>query len=1075
MNIPVIYPAENALPDKYDIKYYVVDETGPGNPEAYYDAINNKYYLVVDDITTKRVGISLVNDFDERGREIGILSSTENNVGSDTNLTVMCVLTMGGVSKVSVCDFKIKEPTYAVSAGVSISGEKSLYKNNEYIMRAVLKDRFGNTPIGTEYVEWGISMSNIDTYLVSYSKADEYGIEYRIVTSSEEPSDEQISENITLTIDVTNGDGTTIPRKTFTCMLLNENVIMTSVSNPVMMSICNNAWPSVFHNPNAMTKAQAAMITEINDEFHDISQEVKFNEFKYFTGVTYLPDSCFENCNKMTEITLPTTITGMGVSVFSLCRKLNKISYGDNEYTIPNVDVIKSRAFFRCEELKKLRLPNTVTEIDEFAFGGSGFRKAMLSNCELEDGVLLLPQNITTIYGNAFETSTWSPANSNNNLIVFSIPSSLNLEIDERKNVLRGKYYKEYITEPGSISYISEDGVLYSSTDGISKDGLIKYPAAKNTEVTDVTSLDGIRQIYDYAFLFCTNIGTVEIPSTVLNYNLGAHCFERSTVRVVDASGAEGLKGIPDSCFRDCMLLTDVLLPNYERLERIGTCAFYNCTNLTGLTIYEGVNELGADGDVFYNCGIVSLTLPDTITTLPKNTINFCQNLEHLVFPKYVNVNETLGIYECMVRDCASLIDVVLPVFSYYESITYDLYDAENNLVGTYESYAIATSEMEANYPDGHIEVVYGNNVIVNETMSPNFLLGCRNLQRFIMREEDNETVACIYDNSVYNKTNNTLVKAPYGAESVSIMNGTTEIGDFAFRGCNSIRTVVLPETIRTLGDYSFMESSLEEINIPNSVTRIGGRGFLRCSNLEKMLVGSSVNRISYLAFDGCVNLGEITFLNKQAAALDCSAGSSNFHPFGNTSSSYAGNAHRQDGTNRIYIPYNSNGYDNTGDAQGNNKWVGDPITNAEMCGYSYEYMPYVSTFVVKIYDENGTLVTNNVYAKSQRGEFVSNGNDYRIGFYDNELGGNVFTSINNELYNGETIKFYSDSNCGEENLLGEIEITYGVTRYQIGNMRFGLRGSANETEEEYVTLTKSEYETIMSNLELLNKLVICK
>lgn len=1084
-----IYPAENALPDKYDIKYYVVDETGPGDPEAYYDAINNKYYSIVDDITTKRAGIALVNERDSRGREIGILTSTENNVGADTDLIIMCVLTMGGVSKVSVCNFRIKEPTYAVSAGVSIQGEKSLYKNSEYVMRAVLKDALGRTPIGTETVTWGISMSNIDRYLLSYGKIDESGFEFRIVTSSEEPSDEQISENITLTIDVLNGNGTTIPRKTFRCMLLNEKVIITTESNPVMMSVCNNGWPEIFTNPNAITKLQAAMVTEIDDQFQNI-QETKFNEFKYFTGVTYLPVSCFEN-SRLTEITIPTSVTGMGEAVFSMCRRLNKISFGDNENTIPNVDVIKEKTFYRCEELKKLRLPNTVTTIEDYAFGGSGFRKALLSDCALEDTVLLLPSNVTTIYGNAFELSTWSPANTTNSLTVFSIPSSLNIEIDERKNVLRGRYYKEYITEVGSVGYISENGVLYSSTDGISKDGLIKYPAAKNTELADITYLDGIRQIYDYAFLFCSNIGTVEIPSTVLNYNLGSHCFERSTVRVVDASGAEGLKGIPDSCFKDCLSLTEVKLPNYDRLERIGLYAFYNCPSLTEFVLPNGITEFGTNdknnGYNFYNCGFSAMTLPDTIVNpLPMDMITSCQNLEYIKLPKMLDLDTSLtGVTDSVISNCNVLEEIVLPVFSYYDSIIYRLFDAEGNIIGDYESEELARSEGER-YEGSYIEVIYGNNIIVNSNISYRYMLSCPSLSKFALNDADNGMVAIISDNSLYNSETKTLIKVPYALTNVNIKSDTQMIGGGAFMNCVNLSNIVLPESVLTIGDDAFRGcTGIEVMRISKNVETLGKNCFYGCGNLRTLYVNENVNLIDYSAFAACYKLTSIYFYGKRAPRLKARATIFYLHPFGGDkegigvgTNNYAGYETRLDGVNKILVPYNSDGYDNTyEDADGNNRWIGDPVTMTEKCGYSYEFIPYISTFVVKIYDENGHLVTNSVYAKSERGEFVSEGHDYAVGAYISESQGHAFASSNDELYHGEILSIYSSPECADADKLGEIEMKCGVTTYQIGEMSFGLRGAVSESssDDETVTLTKSEYDNIMSNLELLNKIIIGK
>lgn len=64
-----------------------------------------------------------------------------------------------------------------------------------------------------------------------------------------------------------------------------------------------------------------------------------FNEFKYFTGLTELPENCFRNCTTLTEITLPDTITYVGNEAFHDCWNIEKfdtqgriddISWNDN-------------------------------------------------------------------------------------------------------------------------------------------------------------------------------------------------------------------------------------------------------------------------------------------------------------------------------------------------------------------------------------------------------------------------------------------------------------------------------------------------------------------------------------------------------------------------------------------------------------------------------------------------------------------------------------------------------------------------------------------------------------------------
>ncbi len=63
-----------------------------------------------------------------------------------------------------------------------------------------------------------------------------------------------------------------------------------------------------------------------------------------------------------------------------------------------------------------------------------------------------------------------------------------------------------------------------------------------------------------------------------------------------------------------------------------------------------------------------------------------------------------------------------------------------------------------------------------------------------------------------------------------------TSIGENAFAGYNSIKDIVIPDSIKTIGDFAFYNcSSLEKVDIPQSVKTIGNSAFSGCMNLQSI------------------------------------------------------------------------------------------------------------------------------------------------------------------------------------------------------------------------------------------------
>lgn len=82
------------------------------------------------------------------------------------------------------------------------------------------------------------------------------------------------------------------------------------------------------------------------------------------------------------------------------------------------------------------------------------------------------------------------------------------------------------------------------------------------------------------------------------------------------------------------------------------------------------------------------------------------------------------------------------------------------------------------------------------------------------------------------------------------------KIGARSFAGCDSLRSVELPEGLRSIGSHAFAYcSALESISLPDSLERLDQNSFARCRSLREAVIPDNVTVIESYVFADCTSL----------------------------------------------------------------------------------------------------------------------------------------------------------------------------------------------------------------------------
>ena len=252
-------------------------------------------------------------------------------------------------------------------------------------------------------------------------------------------------------------------------------------------------------------------------------------------GTKVICDWAFNFCN-LQQITIPNSVTSIGMSAFSDCESLQQI-------TIPNsVTSIGNEAFHWCRTLRKITIPNSVTTI-----GWSTF-----SYCNSLQQITI-PNSVTSIGGEVFHN-----CKSLQQITILNSVTSIG------RSTFSGCESLQQITIPNSVTSIGYEA--FCECESLQQ---IFIP-------NSVISIDA------YAFCGCSSLQQITIPNSVTS--IDAYAFTGCT-SLQQITIPNSVTSIGESAFSGCSSLQQITIPN--SVKGIGQNAFGACTSLQQIIISE--------------------------------------------------------------------------------------------------------------------------------------------------------------------------------------------------------------------------------------------------------------------------------------------------------------------------------------------------------------------------------------------------------------------------------------------------------------------------------------------------------
>lgn len=457
------------------------------------------------------------------------------------------------------------------------------------------------------------------------------------------------------------------------------------------------------------------------------------------------------------------------------------------------VTSIADYAFYNCATIENVEIPDSVTSIGQDAFYDCD---SLIS--------LFIKENVQSIGGEAFSGSK----------LTVMYPSKDHAE--EPWGVVGASECEDVrsygITDEGQFYCIRNDNTavvtkyLGSETQVTIPETVENYPVKEigyaayyRTNLTDVIIPDGVEKIGYWAFTGCRNMRGVYLPKSVQyieNYAFDDNSqmlimFESDVLpktggdewnRYTDYVMGVEQYGIYDSEYYYCITKNnEATLGAYYGDEK----------NVEIPEQIQGASVVRVSGTFYYDEDLESIKLPESLSEIGKNTFGYCKNLKNVDIPKNV-VN--IGAYAF--NFCQNIEKVIIP--DRVQSIGKNAFGRCDKLqvlklgknLSVIDSYSFSHCKLLS-------EIIY-NSVKIQE-------VGGR---PFDYAGQDADGIHVIFSKNVQvipDSLFSSEDEAPNITEVTFEEEGKCEkIGAYAFYHVSSLESIEIPESVTSIGRYAF-------------------------------------------------------------------------------------------------------------------------------------------------------------------------------------------------------------------------------------------------------------------------------
>ena len=324
--------------------------------------------------------------------------------------------------------------------------------------------------------------------------------------------------------------------------------------------------------------------------------------------VTAIPDHCFEGCSSLESVTIPEGVTDIGAYAFSCCNL--------NALTLPeSLEAIGSIAFDGNRSLKSVNIPAKVKTIESYAFASCG-----LTDLVIQEGVQVI-EEYTFI---------------NNSLKNLTLPSTIT-------SIGKSVFYDNFDLESIICNAATPPTLGDNAFDSDIKPD-VKVPISS---IAAYKQANGWKDFSNYYGGDVVNNGiTYRIDENGATITAAeATLAEANIPSAVEFEGNQHpVKKINDNVFSGNTNLTAVTLP--EGLVEIGASAFKGCQNLASVTLPESLTTVG--NYAFNDCRLLkAIKIPSKVTAIPCYCFNACSSLESVTIPEGVTTIGSFAFQSC--------------------------------------------------------------------------------------------------------------------------------------------------------------------------------------------------------------------------------------------------------------------------------------------------------------------------------------------------------------------------------------------------------------------------------------------